>query len=308
MKFNQITTLIMAMAAGITCAANASDVAVHSFSLTVTAAHPTVKAGEEVRIHVVLTNITDHGIWVPPATLDPKCDYRIQVQDKSGLATSEPGCDGSHILGLSPMRPGESLEGDISLTDIYHIDSIGKDLVNASNTFDFNSPGEHVVQLLRWDGDGAKKEFVPSNKITITVLPDNTAPTAPVTHSFSIAISTPAESIKLGHGVRIHVVETNVSDAEAAVPATSDRTRAETHYAIAVSGPKGLLVQQGGFYEPSVISLNPGEQFEEDGVLQGPSFDFGSPGEYTIQFFQRDGNGPNPWSVKSNKMTITVTE
>ncbi len=149
---------------------------------------------------------------------------------------------------------------------------------------------------------------VGGTNIAISVLPGETSATFTHIHPFSIAISTADNSIEVGREVRIHVVETNVSTEEIAVPAPSETTGAESHYSNEISGPKSLVGQQGGHYGPTMKSLKPGEQIEEDGVLKGPAFGFNSPGEYAIQFFQKDGDDPNPWSVKSNKIMITVTE
>ena len=156
-------SLVMAAIAGFL---NASIATAQSFSITISTPHPFVRVGDQVRVDVVLVNVTDHGIWIPPVTLDARCDYRIEVENKAGRTTSEPGCDGSHILGFSPQKPGGRIVSHISLTRAINVDTI----------FDFSMAGNYIVQLSRWDSDNPKNDFIKSNKITIKVLPTNFNP------------------------------------------------------------------------------------------------------------------------------------
>lgn len=136
------------------------------FTITISTPQTTIKVGEDILIHVVLTNVSDHGIRIPPVTLDATCDYIIQVQGEKGLVSSKPNCSGSHIMGLRQLKPGESVEGNITLSEISHYDSKVDDMVK---TFDFTSPGEYEVQLSRYLSDDPDKENVTSNKLIITV-------------------------------------------------------------------------------------------------------------------------------------------
>ena len=144
---------------------NVSVAQSQSFSLTISTPHSVVRVGDQIRVDVVLVNITDHGISRPPVSLNPRCDYRIRVEAKTGLTTSEP-CAGSRIIGFGPLKPQESIVAHISLTGII-----------ASGIFDFSMPGDYEVQFSRWDPDNAR--IVKSNKITIKVLPMDTALESP---------------------------------------------------------------------------------------------------------------------------------
>lgn len=314
MRLLRSIILSTALIAAICGVADAAEGNAYPYTVTISTPRETIRPGDEVLIHVVMTNVSDHEIAVDrvPNPSNADCDYRIQVQGKSGLVEYEDGhkCIGPLPLGKDGaykyLRPGEKLEGDTNLNRILHIDSDGEDLANASRTFDFTSPGEYVIQFFRTDVYGKKTEYVPSNQIAIVVLPGDANAAAADAHPFSIEISTPNETIKAGDAVRIHVVLTNVSDGEITVPASPEPTKAEAYYAIAVSGPKGLFGQPSGYGGSNMRKLKPGETIEEDGVLKGTSFHFSSPGTYTIQFFQKDGGGANPWSVKSNKILVSV--
>ena len=141
------------------------------FTIAISTPQTTIKVGDGILIHVVLTNVSDHGISIPPATLNATCDYIIQVQGEKGLISSKPDCSGSHITGIRQLKPGESVEGKITLSEIFHYDSKVDDMVK---TFDFTSPGEYVVQLSRHISDDPDKEIVKSNKITIIVVSADT--------------------------------------------------------------------------------------------------------------------------------------
>jgi hypothetical protein len=137
------------------------------FTISISAAKTIIRVGDDIVIQVALTNVSDHGIRIPPVTLDAACDYIIQVQGEKGLISSKPNCSGSHIMGIRQLKPGESVEGKITLSEIFHYDSKVDDMVK---TFYFTSPGEYVVQLSRHISDDPDKEIVKSNKITITVV------------------------------------------------------------------------------------------------------------------------------------------
>lgn len=296
--------------------ASAAGDSAQQYSVLISTPKETILSGDEVPIHVVLTNISNHEIGIHRVHHDYQaaCDYRILVQGKAGLTAREEGdwsiCTTALGLGqegiYKSLKPGERLEGDTTLTKIYHNDSNGDDLINSARDFDFSTPGKYVVQFL-WR-DYTDKNYVPSNKLTITVLPGNAESEAAHAHHFSIAISTPSEVIKSGDAVLIHVVETNISDEEITVPTPPDPTQAKTHYIIAVNGPNHTWAGGGIYTGPNMKTLKPGEQNEEFATLAGSPFDFSKPGEYVIQFFTTDGDGSNPRSVKSNKITINVTD
>jgi hypothetical protein len=271
------------------------------FSITISAPQPMVKPGEDVLLHVTLKNVSNHDIWMG-SMFSVECDYRIQVSSNNGLATSDSRCDGSRVAGY--MKPGDQKEQDGDLTKISKFDPQGPDLVNVSKTFDFTSPGTYEIQLSRGVPESPTDEIVASNKITITVLPGD-VPAHP--HPFTIMLTTPHNSIKLGDPVQVHVILKNTSDHEIIVPSSPEPGGLQSHYALAVIGPKVRLFSEGGGNGLNPKTIKPGEQAAEDGTLNS-SMDFSAPGQYKIQFFRGDGGDFREWAVKSNIVTITLTE
>jgi hypothetical protein len=125
-------------------------------------------------------------------------------------------------------------------------------------------------------------------------------------HPFSITLGAPHGSFKLGEPVQVHVILKNTSDHEITVPSSTDPGGVQSHYAVAVIGPKGRWFSQGGGNGLNPKTLKPGEQAAEDGTLNN-SMDFSAPGNYRIQFFRSDGGDFREWSVKSNIVTIALT-
>lgn len=121
---------------------------------------PVLRVGDQIQVDVVLVNLTDHGIPKPKFRQDTRCYFRIQVKSKTGLATSEPDCNGSHSLDFAySWKPKESVVAHVLLTGESEVET----------KLDFSVPGNYVVHLFRFDSDKGKD--VKSNKITIKVLP-----------------------------------------------------------------------------------------------------------------------------------------
>jgi hypothetical protein len=157
-----ITLAIVTIVAAPGCFA-APDNNSQPFTITISAHEETVKVGEEARVHIVLTNISDQALVfrrsVNPFTAE--LHYTILVHDKSGKDAPETeysrharlhqliGSDSATLL-----KPGEKLEEDTVL----------------STLFDLASPGEYEVQLSRpASEESGEKEIVKSNKLTITI-------------------------------------------------------------------------------------------------------------------------------------------
>lgn len=163
MRLARNVTLAIAALAVIPVLSAAPSDSSQPFAITISAPQTTIKVGEDVRIHVVFTNVSDQEINLL-THFGAECDYIIQVQDKNGLHTHEPDCSGSAVY--THRKPGMKLEYDADLSEILRYDSKVDDMVKA---FDFTSPGEYEVQLSRHIADNPQKEIVTSNKITITV-------------------------------------------------------------------------------------------------------------------------------------------
>lgn len=318
MKSKRNIVFALAAVAALAGVAHAAANGVQPYTVTISTPHESIRSGDQLPIHVVLTNTGDQdlGIDRPPHVTMADCDYRIEVQGKNGLVAYEDAyrCGGHVLLGgqssFFDVKPGEQFEEDTTITSLYKTNPPSKaeaaDLVNVSRVFDFVTPGVYVVQFLRTDVYTKEKVYVPSNKLSITVLPAEPASEAEHAHRFSIEISTPRETIKPGEPVRIHVVQTNTSGEEITVPTPADKDQATNHYSVAVVSPFHEYYWPGMYLGPNMKTLKPWEQIEEDGVLKGSNYDFSQPGAYEIQFFTTDGNDQNPYSVKSNKIIVTV--
>lgn len=133
-------------------------------TISISVVNPTVKVGTEIRIHVVLRNVSDKAMLIPtsPDPSEAELHYRVQVRDKSekdapettyGHTVRTTGFSGSEMK--ISLQPGGTLEQDTLLRKL----------------FDLSTPGVYEVQLSRrvpYDPNG---ETVKSNMITITVTP-----------------------------------------------------------------------------------------------------------------------------------------
>jgi hypothetical protein len=134
------------------------------FTITISTPSQTVRSGMEVRIHAVLTNVSNHTIVTErePASDQGEAHYDIRIQDKYGstVPLTERGraikahrFDGSKIKIW--LQPDGKMEEETIL----------------NNQFDLTNPGEYEVQLTRPVSDDPKDGIVKSNKIMITVTP-----------------------------------------------------------------------------------------------------------------------------------------
>jgi len=134
------------------------------FTITITAPTEVVKVGDEVRVHAVLTNVSDKEILArgSPKGARAETNYTVQVHDRNGNEAPETEYGraarmhqfaGSVLKVL--LKPGEKMEEDTIL---------GKQ-------FDLSSPGDYLVRLSRPVSNDPKDGIVKSNEITITVIP-----------------------------------------------------------------------------------------------------------------------------------------
>ena len=149
-------------------------------------------------------------------------------------------------------------------------------------------------------------------------IPALFATTGEISQPFTITISMPKETVKVGGELRVHVVLTNVSNQSLFIKRSPDPVQAELHYTVKVHDKKGSDVKETKYgqavrkHELLIISdaailLEPGEILEEDTVLS-KLFDLTSPGEYEVQLSRPVSDDPKAENVKSNIITITVTE
>jgi hypothetical protein len=134
------------------------------FATAISASNQTVRSGEEIRVHVVLTNASDHTIVAErvPGSDRAEAHYDISIKDRhgsivplteAGRATKAHRGDGSFIKMW--IKPGEKMEENTIL----------------NNQFDLTNPGTYEIQLMRPASFDPKDGSCSSNKITITVIP-----------------------------------------------------------------------------------------------------------------------------------------
>lgn len=285
---------------------HAFAIGTHSYTLRIDSSSTTGGTEGEVRIQVVLTNISSHGISIARSSLSRACSFRIEVRGPNGISRNEPACMGSRSLSFTPLGPGKSIDGSVVLTDIYQVTTGGEDLVNSTRAFDFSAPGAYLVQLSRVDMDDPNLTYVTSNELEINIVPNKKAAIPPSGHSLSLAISADDGSFKVGEPILIHVVLTNISDGVITVPWSTASEHLAERFAIAVRGERGDMTKVSSSDGHNEKSLKPGQSVEGDCILRGDPLDFSVPGSYQVQFFSDERGDGNEWSLKSNKLTITV--
>ena len=143
--------------------------AIVPYSVAISAPIVEVKAGSELKVSIVLTNLTDKELILD---LDngsrEEFDYTIHVLGKDGQEPSEtrylravkgedtvdPASKTELIVvgsnGFRAVKPGETLTHTIDLNKLYLL-----------------KPGQYAVQVERFEDES--KTHVKSNKITVTV-------------------------------------------------------------------------------------------------------------------------------------------
>jgi hypothetical protein len=136
-------------------------------------------------------------------------------------------------------------------------------------------------------------------------------------HPFSITISALKPVVKVGDIVVLKVKLTNTSGQDINGSASYDRGL-HAGYEYDVRDSSGTPVQRNPRSGPTgqpiplnldarIRTLKPNESVEEVTVISR-TFDLSQPGEYVIQLCRRIHGNPGDDAVKSNAITITVTE
>jgi len=138
-----------------------------NFSIAISSPQLIVNAGSDVRVEIVMTNISDRDIFYG-AGLGGEYPFMLDIRDsngrvvpriqKKGPGPSEPK-GGTFIL--TPIKPGKSIQREW--------------VVNRD--FDMASPGRYTLQAMREAGTTeVGLSIVKSNKLTIIVVPPAPAP------------------------------------------------------------------------------------------------------------------------------------
>jgi hypothetical protein len=125
------------------------------FTLAISAADSTVKAGAKVVIQIALTNTSDKVMGERPDVRDQGFMVDVTVVGNGAAPDTEGGRQWKHDCGwreemsggILELNPGETRKRSLAISDLY----------------DLTRPGQYTVQVHRYT--------VKSNTITVTVTP-----------------------------------------------------------------------------------------------------------------------------------------
>lgn len=149
-----------------TIAAAITQPAAAPFSLTISTKTKSVQAGSEVKVQILLKNISNNEIYVlreKSPSLPEQAGFTAAVSDAKGMAVAytnygDKFYKGEAVTFGSPsyayLKPGETLEQEMEV----------------SKLFDLSKPGTYTVQVQRKDDRSAA--VAKSNTISITITPD----------------------------------------------------------------------------------------------------------------------------------------
>jgi len=130
-------------------------------SVTISGPAEAVKVGSQVKIKVVLKNISSHELGISKAVGPGEFDYELDIRDDKGIkvAHTKYGRDISPEEGggisdntiIVPLPPGGTETNTITISKIH----------------DMSRPGRYTVQVRRYEGDS--KSWINSNTITVTI-------------------------------------------------------------------------------------------------------------------------------------------
>jgi hypothetical protein len=133
---------------------------------------------------------------------------------------------------------------------------------------------------------------------------------------FTLEISAPSTTLKMGAPIRVHVVLTNTSGKAILLSQSPNRSQAELTYKVTVVDASGASVPEtkygaaahhGGIGgSEQMKALSPGEKLEQDTLIDR-QFQFTSPGTYSVQLARAVSDDPSDGYVSSNKIEITLT-
>jgi hypothetical protein len=142
------------------------------FSLSISVAHDTVKAGSPIVVKIQFKNISDHDIsrvvrpegaahgellGFPPIVRDDQGKEPPLTRQGRLIFGRQTPADRTIYSGTSvggtAMHPGHVITPEIRLSELY----------------DLSAPGKYTIQV--WTYDDENKEKVMSNTVTVTVVP-----------------------------------------------------------------------------------------------------------------------------------------
>lgn len=278
-----------------------------------------VRAGSDIFITIITTNISKRGMHcskvVDSATnLDP--GYEYDIRDSSGNPVKKNVRNGPEIgsfrnLGCI-LKAGQSMASSSLLT----------------TAFDLSKPGEYTIQVSRRISENADVDegFVKSNTITLMVTDDD-AVIDKATPRFALSIAAYSNGrfsetnipfiVKAGEDVGVNITKTVTSKHEVDCSiAWSNLSGLDEKYQYDVRDSSGNPVGKHTTTQPLPYMSGLSSGVCKPGEAPGNSgnntitrlYDLSRPGKYTIQVSQPTSNNPADGAVKSNTITVTVTQ
>jgi hypothetical protein len=144
-----------------------------SLSMTISTTPIVVNAGTDVKIEIIIKNISDHDVGVDksPGENSGEKHTKVEVRDDKGKLVRETGykralegnggydeVSGRIIIPMGSnmgvlLKPGETVKDGLSVNKLYYLDK----------------PGKYTIQCQRFEDESST--WVKSNTITITVTP-----------------------------------------------------------------------------------------------------------------------------------------
>ncbi len=177
LRFILISTVMTAVSArAVQAPASARDTQPPSpglpvFSLTLSAAHDSIKAGIPVWVTVTVTNITDHriSVWKENADDQGGFFYKVEVRNSHDASPADTKLgqrirkNTEKIANISPDDLMTRSGGHLPIA----AHEVREDSVNVSRLSDLTQPGRYSIQVRAFDDES--KKFVKSNKVILTV-------------------------------------------------------------------------------------------------------------------------------------------
>jgi hypothetical protein len=148
----------------------AAPIADPEYSLTISAGSGRFKRGADIKVRIVLANLTDHQISIGRLndSFGPEFEYTINVRDADSraVALTRYGRASHGTPDAGDVRQGC---GDCSgfSEDLAPHEKI-TDEISVSKIHDLSKPGKYTIQVSRFNDDGLKT-LVKSNTLTITI-------------------------------------------------------------------------------------------------------------------------------------------
>jgi hypothetical protein len=126
-----------------------------AFSLVVSVPKTTAKVGEDLKVEINITNISDHDILYDASGREPP--FGLEVRDSGGR----------DIPRTTQGRRALAFEGSVFASPLHPGESVHRERL-ANKDFELTSPGKYLVQGIRM---ASKTTAVRSNVVEITILP-----------------------------------------------------------------------------------------------------------------------------------------